>query len=705
MDVISNDPWRLRSISPGYAPPPDAWPVLASPSLAVVPIATETVFEARMTRLLNPMQPTFLVGGTTLLSRSLHLASMEWDMRHATMSVAYMDEASGGEVHHTQRVLLSLPQFLHHTITVTGISDSTTLRHELIAPLEDPHESVSFSRVLLRDDLAAVESVSESSVALTIYLPSAGTRLSMPRLFEPSRSGKARSAWVDLDLLLGSEDLRQVTLLTMFSPKSRSKFMRRVMTSLTQDSAIDIFVDRHNELWDSRWRSHVDVPSADMRLRVALVSAAYNLHACSPGGLDLAASSFNIGTADAHVIPAQILLMPEFARQWLSSRSDDDTSDDLARLRGFRGRLFAYGPLEHGQICCGASHRPQTGVESAASIPRIARIYGTIMSGLNAWNYFRVSSDRGWLVEKGYPLIESCADFISSIVGATGRIEDSASLFDPSGSAPAPVDETLCIASASALLRVAVEACYLVGRKVPRSWTTARFALEIPTETSTDGLILLRTRDDSLRVAPEIPLASLCEPIGSLIEAEHNINISSCIRGNSMIWSKAASDMETSGARWGDETQSAHRRLIQLHAHARAMQVDPMMAASFEGHLATFLDLHCDFELGFGNLATIPLSPNDLGLSAHFLLMFMHGLCGVVVSGGIGERGNMYAPLGLCLRNACVAPPSWEQVILRGVGSDRIDSIMMNRTLFSSRSGIISSSPDIVPWSTDFIVT
>lgn len=754
---IASDPWHLRLASTATAaadiPADPTWPVLASASLAVIPVVRTDSVDTQMAQLISASasaasslssrsQQTFQVGNLTVRGTPLTLDAVDWDMMSATLSARYL--GSGGMVlNHDQRVLLSLPNVLLHTVRIDGISvpGSVALRQEVRHPSSSASNSVAFGGVLLpgvASTTIALESTSDASKALTIFVPgtNATSITGLPQVTEPSQSGNgARRVLYDVDISSSSSASTSVVvhiITTYFHAGIDQTVMRRFVSSIASMSpaGIQTFIDRHDDMWAARWATFVDVPSASDRIRLALVTAAYNMHACSYGALDVAGGTYSIGLADDAVVPAQVLMVPSAAKDWLDAREKGlgaEEAADAARLRGFEGRIYPYGPAEHPQVCRWfSSAYADTALlqPPAISTGNVTRVFGTLMSGINAWNYFRVSKDKAWLTETGYGLLEACADLVASIVSTeTEHMVGALSIADTTDpdAGTGIIDESLCVAASAALMRAAFEASYLLGYEPPQTWMAARYALALPMTTNVNGIVIARSFGDSPEVPPELPLAVLNEPIGSLVESELSVNVASSILINQASWAAvaealdAAGEGEGEGPIWGTAVE-ANRKLIRLQALARAMQVDATLAPSFLTKLEAFLDAHCDFDNGngngnggFGGLVSSSISigkmPNDLGLSARLLLVFLYGIGGATVCGGVGESGSVYASFGVNVGASAVMPQAWEALQVRGLGPSKIDAILLNRSLQGGGSGGAPyGSSNLVYWSTDSLI-
>jgi hypothetical protein len=293
------------------------------------------------------------------------------------------------------------------------------------------------------------------------------------------------------------------------------------------------------------------------------------------------------------------------------------------------------------------------------------------------------------------------------VVTAEGRIVNAASFADSLDDAVV-VDECLCVAASAALMRAAFEASYLLGYEPPPSWSAARYALALPRTVTANGVVIAQSLGPS-SLPPEVPLAVLSEPLGSLVESELSVNIGSSILVNQATWDAAAAVADAAGTTWGGEGTQAIRALIRLQALAKAMQVSAALSAGFLSRLEEFLDAHCDYGpigRGFGGLVPSGpgAAPNDLGMSARFLLVFLYGLGGAAVCGGVGESGSVYASFGVNLGASAVLPQAWDQLHVHGLGPSKIDAILLNRSLYHSGGGAVGGSGSLVYWSTDSLI-
>jgi len=418
---------------------------------------------------------------------------------------------------------------------------------------------------------------------------------------------------------------------------------------------------------------------------------------------------------------------------------------EAAEAYALDGVRYPYGPLERRQAVLGTTTSGSGSVPSAPAIVHgLVRIHATTMNAINAWNYFRVSSDRGWLSNTGYPLIAQAADMVSTLAvlnddGVTYRLQGVVALTDTTTNVEV-VDTALAIASSVATLKVACEASYALGYDPPQQWIDVRYGLSLPTlsadktgaplsapyplarfdgeDLATELATATAAASSGIRLgqqAPEEVLMVLAEPIGTLIENDLGINIVSNVTRNVNVWGVDTDVTDTLMV--SSSPGNAVRHLIRLMSIAQAMQLDANMTTTFEASLEAFLDAYSDYSSGaggFGNLSKRVFGgsddvTNDVELSALFLLVFIHGIGTGIVQGGFGESGLEYASLGVSLGTSAVMPVTWERIIFTGIGAQQMDAILLNRGIVGTGTGggsnivvtLGGGGSNVIYWSTD----
>lgn len=180
----------------------------------------------------------------------------------------------------------------------------------------------------------------------------------------------------------------------------------------------------HEEAWDELWQSDIKI-DGDLQVQQDVHSMLYHLYsfsragtANSPSPMGLSGLGYNghvFWDADIWMYPALLVLHPEIAKSLVEYRYQRlAAAEQNAFSHGYKGAMFPWESAD-------------SGVEEtpvwALSGPFEHHI--TACVALAAWNYYCVTQDKQWLLEKGWPILSATADFWASRVerNGTGRYD------------------------------------------------------------------------------------------------------------------------------------------------------------------------------------------------------------------------------------------------------------------------------------------
>ena len=181
----------------------------------------------------------------------------------------------------------------------------------------------------------------------------------------------------------------------------------------------DRLVAAHKLAWEDLWKSDILIDGDDSTQR-DVHSMIYHLYSfvregsgnsLSPMGLSgLGYNGHTFWDSELWMYPALLLLHPSIAASLLDYRYQRlPQAGQNAYAHGYKGAMF---PWESA-----ASGNEETPVWALTG-PFEHHITADV--GIAAWNYYCVTQDKGWLREKGYPLLKACADFWASRVTRNG---------------------------------------------------------------------------------------------------------------------------------------------------------------------------------------------------------------------------------------------------------------------------------------------
>lgn len=179
---------------------------------------------------------------------------------------------------------------------------------------------------------------------------------------------------------------------------------------------------KHEEAWGKLWESDI-VIEGNLRDQLAVRSMLYHLYAfvreqsaSSPSPMGLSGLGYNghvFWDSEIWIMPPLLILHPELARSMLDYRYNRlDEALKNAAVYGFHGAMFPWESAETGAEEC-----PVT------SLSGTFQHHITADVAIGAWNYYLVTGDKDWLIDKGWKMLKTTADFWVSRVekDSTGK--------------------------------------------------------------------------------------------------------------------------------------------------------------------------------------------------------------------------------------------------------------------------------------------
>lgn len=169
-------------------------------------------------------------------------------------------------------------------------------------------------------------------------------------------------------------------------------------------------LNKHRADWDKLWESDIiiegnDEDQKDVRMML------YHLYSFAREGTNLSLSPMGLSGLgyNGHVFwdtevwmyPPFLMLHPEIAKSIIEYRYDRlEQAKMKAFSHGFDGAMYPWESDDIGQ---------ESTPVWALTGPFQHHITGVV--GIGVWNYYRVSQDKVWLENKGFPVLEAVADY------------------------------------------------------------------------------------------------------------------------------------------------------------------------------------------------------------------------------------------------------------------------------------------------------
>jgi len=190
-------------------------------------------------------------------------------------------------------------------------------------------------------------------------------------------------------------------------PKSESE--RMVIFNLLNSK--EVLLSQHKSQWNKLWQGDIII-EGDLQSQQDVRLALYHLYAFGRGDSDLSIAPMGLSLQtpyNGHIFwdtelwmfPPLLMLNQDIARSLVNYRSDRlEPAKKKAVNYGYQGAMFPWESDDTGE---------EATPPFALTGPFEHHITADI--GIAFWNYYRVTKDKKWLIEKGYPLMKEVADF------------------------------------------------------------------------------------------------------------------------------------------------------------------------------------------------------------------------------------------------------------------------------------------------------
>ncbi|MGY3793943.1 glycosyl hydrolase family 95 catalytic domain-containing protein [Aquimarina sp. 433] len=227
---------------------------------------------------------------------------------------------------------------------------------------------------------------------------------------------------------------------------------------------------QHTNLWTDLWKGDIII-EGDLQSQLDVRLALYHLYAFSRGDSDLSIAPMGLSSQNynGHIFwdtelwmyPPLLVLNQDIARSLVNYRSDRlEVAKRKAINFGYKGAMFPW-------------ESDDTGEEAtpAWALTGTFEHHITADIGIAFWNYYRVTKDKKWLQERGYPLLKEVANYWVS--RSTKNSDGSYSIKNVVGAnefAPNVDDNAFTNGSAITCLRYASLAATEIGITPNKTW-------------------------------------------------------------------------------------------------------------------------------------------------------------------------------------------------------------------------------------------
>lgn len=199
----------------------------------------------------------------------------------------------------------------------------------------------------------------------------------------------------------------QCTTKDFADPKSESE--RIVIYNLLNSR--EVLLGQHKKQWEALWEGDIII-EGDLTSQQDVRLALYHLYAFGRGDSDLSIAPMGLSLQipyNGHIFwdtelwmfPPLLIFNQDIAGSLVNYRSDRlDKAKQRALNYGYKGAMFPWESDDTGE---------EATPPFALTGPFEHHITADI--GIAFWNYYRVTKDKRWLQEKGFPVLKAVADF------------------------------------------------------------------------------------------------------------------------------------------------------------------------------------------------------------------------------------------------------------------------------------------------------
>lgn len=455
-----------------------------------------------------------------------HAAVSHWkqclDMRHASLTTSV--QYHGVRIEYTLRALRNLPFMSLGEIAITSDKDVDI---ELVNKVSFPEE--------LRDGKSHFKMMRDAEAYMPVLVAEAESLTGMQQLatcsaflFEPGTAGEADTRKVKGEegnasfskRLKKGKTFRCALVGAACSSRDfadpKGEAERMVVFALRQSAAY--LIEGHNAHWDDLWKSDIVIegcPEDQQDVRLAL----YHLYSFQRKGSRLSIPPMGLSTvkgynghvfwdAELWMYPPVLLLNQDLAKAHIDYRSDRFAKAvQRAEMFGYQGAMYPWESDDYGEEAT-----------PTWCLTGTFEHHITADIGIAFWNYYRVTRDKEWLREEGYPVIRRVADFWVSRVS---RNEDNSySIKNVVGAdeyAPNVDDNAFTNGAAKVALTNAVKAARVLQVQPDERWE--KIADGIRFHYMDDGTMMEHSRYQG-EMIKQADVNLLAYPLGIITEPE-----------------------------------------------------------------------------------------------------------------------------------------------------------------------------------------
>ncbi len=301
-------------------------------------------------------------------------------------------------------------------------------------------------------------------------------------------------------------------------------------------------------------------------------------------------------------------------------------------------------------------------------------IFNNSMIAINVWNYYRVSLDKEWLLNKGYNILKNIAEFLISYIQYTGGqyiMKNTLGLGKIISDHQAFTSYTTLLA-----LRGCIEASYVLGYIPPQSWLDIFAGMNYPVITTgplTDIIKYDNNYDGTTDIDILDNLLILHPYLNNIYFSSYtNRNNEAILKNLDYYFTRVQNEYENNPL----------NNIIRASLFAVVSQTDNLELTEFEFYLNKIFNENFRGYWGYLNINNDPSIGNDVSLNASFILLMLTCIGGLSIRGSTAPSNLITEAFRIQDTLSAFMPKTWFSLNLSGIGRDELFVNVSNQSIY-----------------------
>ena len=420
--------------------------------------------------------------------------------------------------------------------------------------------------------------------------------------------------------------------------------------------------------WNKLWNSDILLePKAGItsnelkavqKVKMVLRYSMFNILASVRDGVNTEVNPLNLSYLDANgnvffdgdlwMVPVLLFLKPDMAKTILEHRYKNlEQATQLAATFGLKGSKFPY-------------QDDVVGYQSTYwDVISPLHVFNNALIAINIWNYYRVTTDKEWLANKGYQMMKNVADFIQSLITIDNdgkyNINNVAGMSERVSYNPALTTYMFKLA-----LKFTIEASYELNFIPKRGWVDAFLNLDIVTLANTNCGVIMYDDQYNAEDLDILDHLIILFPYYSSLYFDPN---KPC-RDTQSILTNLDYYIQRITPKYDNDPLN---NMIVAQLYSSIIQTDATKISAYNNFITKIFDENVREVWGHFNRLSNNQG-NDITLNALFIMMFLNSIGGLRIQGGVTESKFYYEEFGIKGRYFANMPNTWKNIRLKGIG-------------------------------------